>query len=82
MEREREVPAAESEAHRLVINNFRRFGSGSSVINGYFLRTHLMIQLTKVFLPPTFPQSSGQSRATKGGNQQRRTYNCGSVTVV
>ena len=55
----------ESEDRSLVKNCFRREDSGSSVRHTYDLGTHLMIQLTKAFLPPTFPQSSGKLRAIK-----------------
>ena len=72
MEKEREVLAAESEALSLVKKNFRR-ESGSSVRHIYNLGTHLMIQIKKIFVPPTFPQSSGKFRATKGDIQQRMT---------
>ena len=64
--------AAESETLSLVKTSFRR-ESGSSVRHIYNLGTHLMIQIKKIFLPPTFPQSSGKLRATKGGIQQRTT---------
>ena len=76
MKNQRRVSASEKEAHRLVIKNFRR-ESGSSVCHVYDLGTHWMIQNKKVFLPSTFPQSSGQSSKTKEKNKQRRTSNCG-----
>ena len=37
---EREVPAAESEAHRLVKDNFKIGERGFSVLHFYDLRTH------------------------------------------
>ena len=82
MEKEREMLAVEKEAHRLIEKSFRREVSGSSAIHVYNLCTHCMIQITKTFLPPIFPQSSGKLRSTKRGSKQRRTYNCCCVIVV
>ena len=81
MEKKREMPA-ENEARSLVKNNFRKEVSGSSTIHTYNLSTHLMIQKAKVFLPRTFPQSSGQSRTTNENSYQQRTSICDYVTVV
>ena len=55
MEKEKRVPAVESEAHRLVKKNFEREESGSSVTHIYLLCIHLMIQIGKVFLLLIFP---------------------------
>ena len=82
MESQMRVSGDKREAHRLVKNNFRRDESGSSVIHVYDMRTHWMIQLTIVFLPPISPGSSGQSRTMNGDSHQRRTLNCGYVTMV
>ena len=80
MEKEKRVPAAESERHHLVKKKFEREERGTSISHTYNLCTHWMIQITKVFLLPTFPQFSGKSRKTKRSSRQRRTSNCGWVT--
>ena len=82
MKSERRVSGVKSEVHRLVKKSFKRNDSGSSVNHNYDLRIHRMIQITKLLLSPTFPQSSGQSRTIKENSHQRRTSNCFYVTVV
>ena len=66
------VLAAENVVHNFIKKSFRR-EIGSSVIHIYDLGTDRLIQKKKVFLPSTFPQSSGKSRATNVANKQRRT---------
>ena len=86
MENEIEVRAVavavKSEVYRLVSENFMREEFGSSATHTYDLRTHLMIQIKKIFLPPTFPDSSGKSIQTKGDRGQQRISYCGWVTVI